>query len=99
MQNLLENVESFFTQAIKSKVFEKIVVYLRNQRQDKGTEINAVKILKRVLLENADSSWSFRKTFLNILNKDILSSGYFDYCMTVLLKNIRFNNIISSSML
>ena len=99
MQSLLENIQSFFTQAIKNQVFSKMVVYLRNQRQEKSTEINAVKILKRVLIENADSSWSFRKEFLNLLNQDVISSGYFDYCMTVLEKNIRFNNMISSSML
>ena len=29
----------------------------------------------------------------------MITSGYFDYCMTVLEKNIRFNNMISSSML
>ena len=45
------------------------MVFLRNQRQDKRSEINTIKILKRVLLENADSSWSYRKGFLNLLNK------------------------------
>ena len=37
--------------------------------------------------------------FLNQLNEEVIQSGFFDYCMTVLQKNIRFNNIISSSML
>lgn len=72
---------------------------MRNQRQDKFSELRAVKILKRVLLENADSSWSFKKVFLKGLNEEMIKSGFFDYCMTVLEKNLRFNNILSSSML
>lgn len=99
IQNVLENIETFFSQAIRSKVFERLVVFMRNQKQDKFSELRAIKILKRVLLENADSSWSFKKAFLNTLNQDILKSGFFDYCMTVLQKNIRLNNLISSSML
>jgi hypothetical protein len=50
MQNLIENIETFFGQVIKSKVLPKLVVYLRNTRQDKRSEISAIKILKRVLL-------------------------------------------------
>ena len=72
---------------------------MRNQRQDKFSELRAVKILKRVLLENADSSWSFKKVFLKNLNEEMIKSGFFDYCMTVLEKNLRLNNILSSSML
>lgn len=61
IQNVIENVDSFFTQAIKSKVFQTLVIFLRNFKQDKRSELNAIKILKRILIENADSSWSFRK--------------------------------------
>lgn len=50
MQNQIENIETFFGQVIKSKVLPKLVVYLRNTRQDKRSEISAIKILKRVLL-------------------------------------------------
>jgi hypothetical protein len=96
---VLENIESFFTQALRNKVFEKMVFFLRTQRQDKRTDINAIKILKRVLLENADSSWSFRKGFLNELNTEVIKTGFFEYCMTLLLRNIKLNNIMSSSML
>mgnify|MGYP000613282423 CR=1 FL=1 len=48
--NILENIETFLSQVLKGKVFEKIVIFLRNNRQDKRVELNVVKILKRVLL-------------------------------------------------
>lgn len=69
IQNVLENIEPLMNQAIRSKVFEKIVPFLRSQRQEKSTDLRAIKILKRVLLENADSSWSFKKVFLDQINQ------------------------------
>jgi len=69
VQNILENVESFFSQVMKSRVLDKLSTFLRSQKQDKSSELRAIKILKRVLLENADSSWSFKKGFLSQLNE------------------------------
>lgn len=97
LQNLLDNAEPVFQQMLKSKVMDRLVPFLRNQRPDKTTELRAIKLLKRVLLDNADSSWIFRKVHLGQLNQELLKSGYFDYCMALLLKNLRMNNIISSS--
>lgn len=54
---------------LKSKVMDKLVPFLRNQRPDKTTELRAIKLLKRVLLDNADSSWIFKKVHLCQLNQ------------------------------
>lgn len=74
-------------------------MFLRSQRQEKTTELRAIKILKRIILENADSSWTFKKQFLDQINAEVIKSGFFDYCMMILNKNLRFNNVICSSML
>lgn len=37
--------------------------------------------------------------FLRRLNGEAIGSGYFEYCMMLLSKNIALNNLISSSML
>lgn len=69
LQNLLDNAEPLFQQMLKSKVMDKLVPFLRNQRPDKTTELRAIKLLKRVLLDNADSSWIFKKVHLCQLNQ------------------------------
>ncbi len=50
VQNVLQNVQTFFSHAVKSRVFDKLVVFMRNQKQEKAYELRASKVLKRVLL-------------------------------------------------
>lgn len=98
IQNVIENVESFFLQIVKSKVFIKIMPFLRNLSRDKISELRAIKVLKRILVENTQNK-DFKLAFLKKINNEIVNSGFFEYCMTLLSKNLHFNNIVSSSML
>jgi hypothetical protein len=50
VQNVIDNVESFFLQAVKSKVLTKVLPFLRNLTRDKISELRAIKILKRILV-------------------------------------------------
>ena len=50
LQNVIDNVESFFGQAVKSKVLGKVLPFLRNLTRDKISELRAIKVLKRVLV-------------------------------------------------
>jgi len=77
VQNKLESVESFFEQAIKSKVFFRLSSFLKSQKQEKTTELKAIKLLKRVLSENSGTSWTAKKIFLQRLNTEIIKSGFF----------------------
>jgi hypothetical protein len=47
---VIDNVESFFGQAVKSKVLGKVLPFLRNLTRDKISELRAIKVLKRVLV-------------------------------------------------
>lgn len=86
-------------QAIKSNVFSKLVTFIRNLRKDKVSELRVSKVMKRILIENTGSNSSFQRVFLNQLNNQVVSSGFFECSMLILEKNISYNNIISSSLL
>lgn len=95
---MIDNVESFFGQAVKSKVLGKVLPFLRNLTRDKISELRAIKVLKRVLVENSTNR-EFKVVFLRQVNGEVIGSGFFEYCMMLLSKNIALNNVISSSML
>ncbi len=67
LQNVIENVESLFSQAVKSKVLIKVLPFLRNLTRDKISELRAIKVLKRVLVENSINR-EYKVVFLRQIN-------------------------------
>jgi hypothetical protein len=60
-------VESFFSQAVKSRVLSKVLPFLRNLTRDKISELRAIKVLKRVLVENSINR-EYKLVFLRQIN-------------------------------
>lgn len=52
-------------------------MFLMKQKKEKMTDLRALKLLKRVLQENADPSWESKKAFLDRLNAQIVKSKFF----------------------
>lgn len=68
LQNIIDNIESLLLQAVKSKVLSKLLPFLRNLTRDKISELRAIKVLKRVLVENCTNR-EFKVTFLRRINE------------------------------
>lgn len=67
LQNVIDNAESFFSQAVKSRVLGKVLPFLRNLTRDKISELRAIKVLKRVLVENSLNR-DYKVLFLRQIN-------------------------------